>query len=83
MTAKTGGGGTVGSGWIGFSVAERPDAVHPTYLVPNAGMYPCPYQAQPERQGCVQASAPMSSYRFTQRPLQGLRDRPHRPDCLS
>ena len=21
------------------------------------------------------------SYRFTQRPLQGLRDRPHRPDC--
>ncbi len=23
------------------------------------------------------------SYRFTQRALQGLRDRPHRPDCLS
>ena len=40
------------------------------------------HQAQPERQCCVQASAPLPSYRFTQRPLQGLRDRPYRPDCL-
>ena len=30
----------------------------------------------------VQASASLPCYWFTQRALQGLRNRPHRPDCL-
>ena len=50
-SGTNGGWGRVGSGRIGFSVAEWPDAVRPTYLVLDAGMHPCPYQAQPERQG--------------------------------
>ena len=57
-SGTSGGGGTVGSGWIGFSVAEWPDAVRPSYLCPDAGMHPYLYQAQPEHQGRASISTP-------------------------